>query len=119
MKKILIVDDESNIRQTYRELLESKGFSVEEAANADQGNEVIKKGNIDLVLLDIKMAEVGGNTLFEIIKGFHPQTKVIVTSVYPLDEQKRLIAGASDYFDKSQGLKLLIKKVRTVLNVSD
>lgn len=72
---------------------------------------------MDLILLDIKMPEVDGPALFEVIQLFHKKAKVIVTSVYPLDEQKRIIAEATDYYDKSQGLDKLIEKVKKTLTV--
>ena len=116
MSRILIVDDEKRIRRIYRDLLASFGFLVEEAATADQANEIVKHEKVDLVLLDIKMPEAGGDSLFEVMSLFHRDMKVIVTSVYPLDVQRRMVAGAHDYYDKSQGIRVLLTKIRQVLD---
>jgi len=115
MKKILIVDDEKKIRKIYNGLLTGEGFEVIERSNAMEASETLVREKVDLVLLDIKMPEVDGSILYEVMQLFHKRVKVIVTSVYPLDEQKHLIAGASDYYDKSQGIDMLISKINKVL----
>lgn len=115
MKKILIIDDEEKIRRIYAKLLTMEGFRVMEASNAVDANELLKRENIDLVLLDIKMPEVDGSIVYEIIQSFHKRSKVIVTSVYPLDEQKRIIKEAADYYDKSQGIDNLLVKINQAL----
>jgi DNA-binding NtrC family response regulator len=115
MERILIVDDDKKIRRIYAVLLKSEGFKVAEASNAQSANEILKWEEIDLTLLDIKMPEVDGGIMYEIIQAFHKKSKVIVTSVYPLDDQKNLIAGANDYYDKSQGIEILLNKIKKVL----
>ena len=117
-KNIVVVDDESRIRKIYKRLLSTAGFNVLEAANANSANEIVKHNKVDLVLLDIKMPEVQGDILFEVLQAFHKQTKVLITSVYPLEEQKRLAAGANDYYDKSQGLAVLLKKIHQLVSNS-
>ena len=115
MKRILIVDDEKKIRKIYSRLLIGEGFEVIEKSNAMEASEVLIRENIDLVLLDINMPEVDGGVLYEIMQLFHKKTKVIVTSVYPLDEQRHLIAEAVDYYDKSQSMEALMVKVKEAL----
>ena len=115
MKKILIVDDEKKIRKIYSGLLMGEGFEVIERSNAMEASETLVREKVDIVLLDINMPEVDGSILYEIMQLFHKRVKIIVTSVYPLDEQKRLIAEAADYYDKSQGIDILISKINKVL----
>jgi DNA-binding NtrC family response regulator len=112
MKNILVVDDEMRIRDIYKKLLADEGFRVFDAPNASEANELIKKEDIDLALLDLRMAEVNGGTLYEVIQMFHKKLKVIVTSVYGLDKQKRIVPGAADYYDKSQELGILLSKIK-------
>lgn len=119
MKRILVVDDEERIRRIYNELLASEGFKVIEASNAMQANGILKEQDIDLVLLDIKIPEVDGSELFEVIQLFHKKTKVIISSVYPLDKQREIIANAADYHDKSQGVGILIIKIKGALGEVD
>lgn len=115
MRKILVVDDEKRIRGIYKEFLTAEGFNVSEAENASQANEIIKHESIELMLLDIKMPEVEGDVLFEVVRCFHRQTKIIITSVYPLNEQRYLVQEADGYFDKSEGIRVLLDKIRKIL----
>jgi response regulator RpfG family c-di-GMP phosphodiesterase len=113
--KILIVDDEERIRSIFRKLMKREGFDVIEAANAGDAYELVLTNPVDLILLDINMMEVDGTVLFEVVHLFCKKAKVIVTSVYPLEDQKRLIKGAEDYYDKSDSLQILLRKVKQVM----
>ena len=117
MKTILVVDDEVNIRNVYRRILMREGFRVLLASNAVDANDIIvnEKGAVDLVLLDIKMAEINGDILFDKIHFCHKNIKVIISSVYPIEEQKERIKEATDYYDKSEGLNTLLCKVKSHL----
>lgn len=115
MKRILVVDDEEKIRRIYLSLLKAEGFEAVEASNANDANEILKKDPIDLVLLDIQMPEVAGSMLYEVMQVFHRKVKVIVTSIYPVDEQKNIIRNAADYYDKVQGIEVLLAKIRKAL----
>lgn len=96
-------------------MLASEGYRIIEAADAICANEILKTEDIDLILLDIKMPEIDGTILYEVTKLFHRQVKVIVSSVYPIDEQRQLVAEAADYHDKSQGADILLTKIKKAL----
>lgn len=115
MSTILIVDDEIRIRHAYRIFLSHEGYRVLEAKNADAANEILKRYPVDLVLLDLRMPQANGVMLYDVMQLFHQKVKVIITSVYPVEEQKKFVAGALDYFDKSHGLLELFSKIRTAL----
>ncbi len=116
MERILIIDDEEKVLDAYKRLFEEEGVDVFVAKNAFEGTQIlIRSGIIDLVLLDINMYGVDGGMMKEIIDEYDPELKVIVSSVRPLEEQKEIIPKAFDYFDKSQGTDLLLKKVREAL----
>jgi DNA-binding response OmpR family regulator len=115
MKTILIVDDEKKILNVYGKILCKEGFNILKSANAQEAHEMLLKNHIDLVLLDINMPKVDGSVLYELLEMFFKETKVLVASVYPLEDQKMLIKGAIDYYDKSDSLKVLIQKVKAVL----
>ncbi len=110
-KKVLIVDDEEKIREMYIRMFVEAGFIVRWAADGQAAINVLIREKIDLVLLDIKMPEVDGKTMFEVIREYDPDMKIIVSSVYPIERQKQLIPNAKDYYDKSQGLNTLLEKV--------
>lgn len=115
MKRILVIDDERKIRQIYNNLLTPEGFEVIEASNAASANEILKEKKIDLILLDIKIPEVDGAVMYEVIQLFHKKVRVIVSSVYPVEDQRQIIIGAIDYHDKSQGTEILITKIKNAL----
>jgi DNA-binding NtrC family response regulator len=116
MKTILMVDDEKKILNVHGKMLCREGFNILKASNAENAHEKLMKHHIDLVLLDINMSDVDGSSLFELIREFFPATKVIVASVYPLEDQKIIITDAIDYYDKSESIKVLINKVRSAIN---
>ena len=115
MKTILIVDDEERIRRVYGRMFTKEGFKVLEARSAVDADDVMLRSSVDLILLDINMPEVSGAMLYDLIQAFHRKAKVIVSSVYSLDEQKSIITGATDYYDKSESIQILLCKVKAAL----
>mgnify|MGYP001017581174 CR=1 FL=1 len=113
--KILIVDDEERIRSVFVKIMQREGFDVIEAAGAGEAYDILLENAVDLILLDINMMNVDGTVLYEIAQMFCEKSKIIVTSVYPLEDQKKLIQGAADYYDKSDSLQILIRKVNRLL----
>lgn len=117
MRKALIVDDEKKIRDVYRKFLTREGFKVLEAENGEEaGLQLIQEDKIDLVLLDIRMPVVSGAVLFDLIKLRNPGSKVIVASVFPLEDQRRVIDTADGYFDKSDGPEELFSRIKNIFS---
>jgi len=115
VKRILIIDDEQKIGQMYAKLLSEEGFEVKCASNATEATNLLIRESFDLVLLDINMPEVDGKAMYEVIREYDHNMKVIVSSVYPIEEQVRCILGACAYHDKAQGVDLLVATVKEVL----
>lgn len=116
MAKILVVDDENKIRNLYKKLLISERYEVVEAQDSQSATRLmLNQPDITLVLLDINMPDIDGTVLYQLIRRLDQHTKVIVTSAYPLQDQRRLIFRADDYYDKSQGTEVLLEKVKGVL----
>ena len=61
MAKILIADDEKSIRKTLREILEYESYKVDEAVDGAQAFEMLRDGDYDCALLDIKMPKMDGD----------------------------------------------------------
>lgn len=116
---ILIVDDEERIRSVFVKIMQREGFHVLEAGSAGEAYDMLLENPVDLILLDINMADVDGTVLYEIARIFCEKSKIIVTSVYPLEDQKKLIPGAADYYDKSDSLRVLIRKVNRLMGKKD
>ena len=118
MSKLLIVDDEKKIRDIYRRRLSAEGFEIVEAENGEEATLIlIQDKGIDLFLLDIRMPVIDGASFFDAARLYNPGAKIIVSSVYPLSDQIRMIEGADDYFDKSEGMDILVEKIRSVLRL--
>ena len=115
MKKVLIVDDEERIRRIYRNLLVNESFVVIEASNVNDANEILVNEEIALLLLDIRMPELSGAVLVKNLQLFHKKIKVIIASVYSIDDQMRMIPYANGYYDKSQGTGVLLEQIKSVL----
>ncbi|MDD5652896.1 MAG: response regulator [Candidatus Omnitrophica bacterium] len=114
MTRILIVEDEEKVRRMYNAMLKNEGFVVLEAPDAIQASYILNREPVDIMLLDIKMPQVYGSMFYDMMQRSYKNIKVIVASVYPVDEQKEMIKGAADYYDKSQGLDLLLEKIKKV-----
>ncbi|MDI6759043.1 MAG: hypothetical protein QMD94_05175 [Candidatus Omnitrophota bacterium] len=72
-----------------------------------------------MTLLDINMPEIDGKVMYEVIREYDRNMKIIVSSVYPIEEQVQSILGASAYHNKSQGVDILVAKIKEVLNDED
>lgn len=114
-KTILIVDDEKRIQDIYIRTFLEAGFLVRWASSAQEAMNIMVREKIDLVLLDIKMPRINGQTLYDVIQEYDPNTKVIVSSVYPVEKQKLMIPQAQDYYDKSQSSLILLEKVKNAI----
>ena len=119
MKKILIIYDEQRIGQSYARLLSEEGFEAKYASGAKEATNLLIREPFDLVLLDINMPEVDGRAMYEVIREYDRHMKVIVSSVYPIEDQVQSILGASAYHNKSQGVDILVAKIKEVLDGGD
>lgn len=115
---ILVIDDEQRIRDIYVRALVEEGLIVRTASNTVEAEEILKQEDIDLVILDIHMPGFGGQTMLNIIREHNDQIKVIVASVYPLHVQRMMIKNVHDYYDKSHGAELLLKKIYSTLSLT-
>lgn len=115
MTHVLLVDDDPGIQRSYSKLLKDEGYEVYSAFNAEQATDIMISKPIDLVLLDIHMPGIDGTVMREVIDEYDSDLKVIVSSVYPLSEQKKKIKRAHEYFDKSHGAEWLLTLIHKVL----
>ena len=119
MKKILLMDDDKKIRSIYRMALDMEGFDVVEVADWESATiALLQHQDTDLTLLDINMPCMSGDIVYDVIRLYNPKIRVVMFSVCPIDEQKRLVRHADGYFDKADGVDTLIRKVRSALELS-
>ena len=101
--KILVVDDEVQIREMLRNnLTQMGGFPVEVASGGVEALEKIERDVFDLVLTDLKMPEMGGMDLLKALKATRPEIMVIIMTAFGSIETavEAMRAGADDYITK-------------------
>jgi len=123
MAKLLIVDDELDVREFAANFFRKRKVEVLLASGGQEALEILKKEAIDLVLLDIKMPEIDGLETLEHIKELDARIRVImVTGRHPAEEgsfQKCQQLGALDYIHKPLDLAELEKVVMETLQAKN
>jgi two-component system, cell cycle sensor histidine kinase and response regulator CckA len=117
---ILLVDDERFILDVGTEMLTHLGYKVIPACCGREGLEIYetRRSEIDLVLLDMIMPDLGGKETFERIREMEPGAKVILSSGYSLDGQAEKIMerGCRGFIQKPFSMGELAGKIRNVLD---
>jgi len=118
MAKILVIDDERNIRNTLKDILEFEKHQVEVAENGIKGLELIKNTTYDIIFSDIKMPEMDGIEVLTKIKGLNVDTPVIMISGHGNIETavECIKKGAFDFIEKPIDLNRLLVSVRNGLD---
>jgi len=114
--KILVVDDEPQIRRVMRVILVGQGYQIVEARSGEEALRKFREFLPDLVLLDLNMPGMGGlEACREIRSG--SETPVVVLTVRNTEDDKveALDAGADDYITKPFGKKELLARIRAAL----
>ena len=101
-KKILIVDDEENIRRIFKKALEKKNYTVHTAPNAEDALQKIKNQKYSLIFSDIFMDGMSGLALLKEVKKINPQTRVVVMTAQDTMNNtiEAMRMGAYDYISK-------------------
>jgi DNA-binding response OmpR family regulator len=117
MKRIMIVDDEENIRFLYKEELEEEGFTVELAKNGQEALDKLPLFKPDLITLDIKMPGMDGIETLKLIRDRERRLPVIMCSAYG-EYKQDLTTWASDaYVVKCADLTELKFTIRKLLGL--
>ena len=116
MNRVLIVDDDKNVRLVYNEVLSDVGYEVLEAENGKETFDILDRELIDLVVLDIKLrAESGLDVLQKITKEF-PKLPVILCSAYASYQDDYTSWLAESYVIKSTDPEELLREIDKVLH---
>ena len=116
MKKILIIDDERSIRRALREILEFEEYDVFEAENGQEGLDLLKANQYDLVFCDIKMPLLDGMEVLEAVKKTENDTPFIMISGHGTIETavEAIRKGAFDFIEKPLDLNRILVTLRNV-----
>ena len=114
--RILVIDDESQITRVLRAALSAQGYDVRTANEPEEGLQLYKDWNPDLVVTDLMMPGMSGVDVTRAIRAI-ASTPVLVLSVRDHERSKveALDAGADDYVTKPFGIQELLARVRAHL----
>jgi len=114
--RVLVVDDEPQIRRVLRSTLAARGYEVQDAPTGEDALTSLRQGRFDLVLLDVNMPGMGGlEACREIRAGSAAAIIMLTVSDSEQDKVAALDAGADDYVTKPFGTPELLARIRAAL----
>ncbi len=115
--KILLVDDNNALREQIRQILTSRRYLVETAANGEEALDKLCENPFDLIILDIMMPKMDGFTALAQLRQLKIDTPVLVLTAKgdAADKVKGLDLGADDYLSKPFSMDELLARVRALL----
>lgn len=119
--KILVLDDEEIVCTRLKPALEKWGYLVQTFTDSRLAKECLERQHFDIVVTDLKMAEIDGMELFQFVKEKWPTTKVIIISGFTTVEVTRaaLQAGVRDVITKPFKIAQLKDLIRRVADEID
>lgn len=119
-KKILVVEDDENIRSGLIDILESEGFEAEAASDGIIALKVFERGHFDMVLLDLMMPGKSGYDVAREIRasGSHVPIIMLTAKSEEIDKVLGLELGADDYVTKPFGVRELLARVSALFRRS-
>jgi CheY-like chemotaxis protein len=115
---ILLVDDEEVILEVSKELLEAMGYRVLTADNGEEAVEVYRKNrDIDIVVLDMVMPNMGGGEAYDRLKEINPDIKVLLSTGFSIDGEATEILkrGCDGFIQKPFRINELAEKIGEIL----
>ncbi len=113
MKRVLVVDDEKEISELFRRVLETAGYKVETAESGEQALEILEQEKFPLLLFDLNLPGIDGTELCRKARKLMPISIIFAitgfASLYHLHDCRE--AGFDDYFIKPISIKTLIEEV--------
>lgn len=121
MTKILIVEDEPNMRLGLKDNLEFEGYDVETSENGEDGLNKIFENNYDLIILDVMMPKMSGFDVCRNARKSGVTTPIILLTAKgeEIDKVLGLELGADDYVTKPFSVRELIARVKAILRRSE
>jgi DNA-binding NtrC family response regulator len=119
--KILVVDDDENIRNTMKTILEDEGYLVDLAATGSEAVQKTMKSAYNVALLDIRLPDMEGVELLKLIKDTVPRTRKIMVTGYPSMQNAiaALNKNADAYMIKPIDIEILLNTVKEQLQLQE
>jgi two-component system phosphate regulon response regulator OmpR len=114
--RVLIVEDDRQVRETVADYLESQGYRVEQAGDGDAMRKAVSKEIPELVLLDVRLPGEDGIALARWLREHHDVPIIMVTAAGEvIDRVVGLEVGADDYIAKPFDLRELLARIKSVM----
>lgn len=119
--RILVVDDDENIRKTMKAILEDEGYIVDLAATGSEAIQKTKEKAYNIALLDIRLPDMEGVELLKLIKDTVPHTRKIMVTGYPSMQNAvaALNKNADAYLIKPVNVEKLLNTVKEQLRLQE
>jgi DNA-binding response OmpR family regulator len=115
MPKILVIEDEKNLRVLYKQDLEEDGFAVVTASSAPEGLAMLESEKPDLVVMDIRLPGMDGLEAMSRVLDRHPRLPVVLNSAYSSYKDSFASWSADAYVVKSADTGELRTRVRELI----
>lgn len=115
--KVLIVDDEPDIRTQIARWLNEEGYQTEEAKDGDEALNKVSRSDFNVVLLDLKLPTKDGFQVLKQLNRDYPDICVIILTAYGGAEitKRALKEGAFDFFDKTKNYSTLLPRIESAI----
>lgn len=119
MARVLVVDDEPGVRETFTSFLSGEGYDARSAGSVDEALGALAREEYDVVVSDIAMPVRSGLELLALVRQLAPEVKVILVTGRPSVESaaEAVRHGAVDYLTKPVGRAALVQSVQATLNI--
>ncbi len=116
MVRIMIIEDDEEMRSLLKEFFEEEGFETDSVSNGVDALKILSEDHVDLVITDIRMPGLTGLDILPAIRRLKPKTPIIVMTAYGSEDLRRRTfeRGATIYLEKPirlSQLKTLIREV--------
>ena len=117
MVRIMIIEDDEEMRSLLKDFFEEEGFEIDSVSNGVDALRMLSKDHFDLVITDIRMPGLTGLDILPRIRRLKPETPIIVMTAYGSDDVRRRAfeRGATDYLEKPIRLSKLRTLIREVV----
>jgi DNA-binding response OmpR family regulator len=116
-QRILVVEDDENLRVALADNLEAEGYEVTLAASGNEALDHISRQRFDLLILDLMLPDTDGYRLCKELRAGQIESRILMLTARALDEDvvRGFEAGADDYVTKPYRLALLLARVKALL----
>ena len=112
--RLLLVDDEQGYLHVLQKRLSRRGVNVTVAHSGSEGIQILRKGDFDAAVVDLKMEDMDGIEVLKVFKKMDPQMAVLILTGHGSEQAARegLSEGAYDYLTKPCELSELLAKIQ-------